>query len=437
LTTPFLTDIDSRAAIKGSRDPLGAQPIWVHFGRTVVANLTTVSTSVVDFTALLLGFYFIERLREADASVGSLDVFLKWEQLAAYSRVFFNKAEGVRGIERVSRQLNNSRRVSISAAAEDQILSNQKTYGLWGLFTMPARASGLVDTDPHGLTPTAREFVEKVLLPSRLGGKTSRFLKIVEKQLAKKDFLIRPETKTDAYLRDVAWLLNPTLEPAEVDFYRKYLLHGGPNDPTAGRQKDLAALLEETLDVADFGLSNGVVRGLANDARKRFGAGGDLGDRIDRIADCESVLAPSIFLFGYLLAQDGRKLDDVLKEVKKQWGTRPGRAALAAFSELKHPITTATGNPEITDTWMKTAEALEGGAYIEAVDLLIQQNLLVMKRRGGSAPWLAIEKGRIKARFRQNNYNLVTKEELRDRWVYPYFLGSVRAIAHDLQDTWS
>src|SRR3989442_15950904 len=35
LTTPFLTDLDSRAAVKGSRDPLGIQQIWTRLGRHV------------------------------------------------------------------------------------------------------------------------------------------------------------------------------------------------------------------------------------------------------------------------------------------------------------------------------------------------------------------------------------------------------------------
>lgn len=50
LDVPFLTDLDSRAAVKGSRDPLGIQAIWTRFGRHVVGNLTTVSNSVRDFT---------------------------------------------------------------------------------------------------------------------------------------------------------------------------------------------------------------------------------------------------------------------------------------------------------------------------------------------------------------------------------------------------
>jgi hypothetical protein len=62
LTSPFLTDLDSRAAVKGSRDPLGIQQIWTRLGRYVVGNLTTVSDSVRDFTTLLLGYYFAARL---------------------------------------------------------------------------------------------------------------------------------------------------------------------------------------------------------------------------------------------------------------------------------------------------------------------------------------------------------------------------------------
>jgi hypothetical protein len=58
---PFLTQLDSRAAIKGLRGPVGVQTIWTRLGRQVVGNLTTVSNSVRDFTVLLLGYYFAER----------------------------------------------------------------------------------------------------------------------------------------------------------------------------------------------------------------------------------------------------------------------------------------------------------------------------------------------------------------------------------------
>ena len=64
---PFLTELDSRAAVKGSRDSLGLQAIWTRLGRHVVGNFTTVSDSVRDFTVVLLGFHFSDYGRIPDA----------------------------------------------------------------------------------------------------------------------------------------------------------------------------------------------------------------------------------------------------------------------------------------------------------------------------------------------------------------------------------
>ena len=45
----FLTLEDPNAKIKGSWDPLGAQPIWAAFGRHVVTNLTMQTNSARGF----------------------------------------------------------------------------------------------------------------------------------------------------------------------------------------------------------------------------------------------------------------------------------------------------------------------------------------------------------------------------------------------------
>ena len=105
LQIPFLTDLDSRAAVKGSRDPLGIQQIWTRLGRHVVGNLTTVSNSVRDFTALLLGYYFAEQLADELGPGSELATFLKWEQLAAYARASVNNDFIFRGTERAERAL--------------------------------------------------------------------------------------------------------------------------------------------------------------------------------------------------------------------------------------------------------------------------------------------------------------------------------------------
>src|SRR5262249_35264320 len=47
---PFLTLEDPNAKIKGSRDPLGVQPIWASFARHFISNLITQTNSVRGFT---------------------------------------------------------------------------------------------------------------------------------------------------------------------------------------------------------------------------------------------------------------------------------------------------------------------------------------------------------------------------------------------------
>lgn len=165
LTTPFLTDLDSRAAVKGSRDPLGIQQIWTRLGRHVVGNLTTVSNSLRDFTTLLLGYYFAARLADELGPGTELATFLKWEQLAAYARATANEDWAFRGTERVRKNLSESPPVTLSDDSAAQILGNQRIYDLWGLYSMPGRASGLIDGEQPRLTPPAVEFVESLYLP--------------------------------------------------------------------------------------------------------------------------------------------------------------------------------------------------------------------------------------------------------------------------------
>src|SRR5262249_61182123 len=111
LRIPFLTDLDSRAAVKGSRDPLGVQQIWTRFGRHVVGNLTTVSNSVRDFTTLLLGYYFAENVADERGPGSELATFLKWEQLAAYARASVNSDFAFRRTERARQNLSEGSRI--------------------------------------------------------------------------------------------------------------------------------------------------------------------------------------------------------------------------------------------------------------------------------------------------------------------------------------
>ncbi len=170
----FLTEVDPRAAIKGSRDALGFTPVWARFGREVVGNLTTVTSSLRGFTTLLLGLYFVERVVSSGKASEEerSNLFLKFEQLAAYARLSYGKgngeATGLLGLVRATRRLRDGQgSAPISAGVDGQILSNQKTNGLWGLYTVAARESGMVERDGHALTPWAQEFIESEYLPRR------------------------------------------------------------------------------------------------------------------------------------------------------------------------------------------------------------------------------------------------------------------------------
>jgi len=132
---PFLTELDERAELKGSRDPLGLVPIWSTLGRQVVGNLTTVTASGRAFTTLLLGLELANMLREQMRSEAGdlLDTFLRFEQLAGYARIKLSHSDReVRGFRRISRRLNEGRRIRVSAVLKTRS-SQIRKYMAYGV----------------------------------------------------------------------------------------------------------------------------------------------------------------------------------------------------------------------------------------------------------------------------------------------------------------
>ncbi len=430
LTTPFLTDLDSRAAVKGSRDPLGLQSIWVRLGRHVVGNLTTVSSSVRDFTTLLLGYHFAEVLVEDLGPGSDLATFLKWEQFAAYARAAVNHDFAFRGTERVRKNLAEGPRVTLSADRAHQILASQKIYGLWGLYTVPGRSSGLLDGDPPRLTPPAREIVDGLYLPilEKGAGKDARRIR---------DALRRPESRIDVdgadrpVIEAIGRVLQRRLQAKEREFYRFHLLHGGPQDPTEGRQRQFAELLEGTLAQEDFAWSPARVFALAKEARTRGQDWHALADRLARIRTSESVLGPASVLINHLLGLDGKQVTVVAKRLKEAWGPGLRTVDPESFAHLRGEI--GADNPATGDRWLHIAEALGKGEYTHLLDLLVEQNKSVMAARGG-APWIEIRQGVLHVRFQEQQGELPKREDIAALWRSPYFLDSLRVVAATLKE---
>ena len=424
---PLFTELDSRAEVKGSRDPLGLQQIWTRLGRQVIGNLTTVSNSLCDFTTLLTGLWFAQRAAELDAPGGVLGAFLRWEQLAAYSRARVNDDMRFRGTEQVMSRINAGKPIVLSQARDGAILSDQKTYGLWGLYTVPSRESGLVLESDNRLTPCGADFVEHFGL-GRLGRARVRAQDVVE--AISKDPRPLLTGKRDQILQaGVGAMLAKPLHSGEIAFYRKHLLNGGDN-ASAAVQATLATLLERP-NAEAFELGHLNMARLAEDARREGAVGMVLAERLDRIRACEAVLAPMSRLFAFLLGEDGETLAAVDGKLRRQWGARVPAINLAAFEGLRVYLP-----PNDTDAqrWLAVAGHASRGEYVALVRELVGVNRAVMGARGGAA-WIELEGDRLRVRYREESGRLPTREELHDLWVFPYFIDSLRTIGLALRET--
>ncbi|MEI6808170.1 MAG: hypothetical protein WCN95_05560 [bacterium] len=427
--SPFLTDLDTRAAVKGSRDPLGVQSIWTKLGRQVVGNLTTVTTSVRDFTTLLLGYHYAARISEAGGDHSELAVFLKWEQLAAYSRGYVNDDWGFRGVERVKARMASNLRVRLSADSSGQILSNQKTYGLWGLFSVSARSSGLLAGEPARLTPGAADFVQREYLGTIQSGKPGDGRHLL-------DLLREPVSSVDLdgrdrqLAREVAGMLKPRLRAAEIPFYREYLLNGGPEDSTKGCQPLLARLFDTIGDVGE--LSPSLLAGLVKAAEAEGELGQTLAFHLGRIRTAESLLAPCAALFDFMLGQNDMALPELAAIIAKQWSANTKTVNIAGLKEMISDLGNNGRDDGEGDRWLQTAQALAAGDYETAVKLLLDQNRAVMLSRGG-APWAVLEKNKLQVRVRDETAVLPALEDLPHLWRHSYFLDSLRAVSLQLK----
>jgi len=429
ISGPFLTDLDSRAAIKGSRDPLGIQSIWTRFGRHVVGNLSTVSNSVRDFTILLLGYYFAARVAESAGPGTEPATFLKWEQLASYARGKVNEDWQFRGTERVRQNLDEGKPVTLSAQPVHQILSSQKLYGLWGLYSVPARASGFLDGVPARLTVPALEMVEQFYLPRLSKAGFHEGKRIVE-LLAQERVRIDPDGAHEKLLAAIAGLLLQ-FTTLERKFYRSHLLLGGSQDSTEGRQRQLAELLETELTEAQFPWSPVSVTALAKEAESRGEMWHPLAFRLRRIAVAETFLAPASALFGHLLGCDDVATAEIAKRIKRAWGDRVTTVLVREVTELKAEL--GNGDDNAGQRWVEIGQSIAEGDYKTLITILLQQNKVVMQSRGGSA-WIEEQNGKLRVRMSEERGALPDRSKLRTLWRFPYFLDSLCSVAFALKE---
>jgi len=393
-----------------------------------------VSTSVRDFTILLLGYYLAERLAQSGDGDGDLAVFLKWEQLAAYARWEINNDRSFRGTERTGKNLQASAKVRLGADQVSQILSNQKIYGLWGLYTVPARSSGLVGGNPTRLTDPGRRLAESVYIPI-LSKDGFRNADAIARRLAEPRVDLDVRGRDRRLVEAVAKVLQKRLPKVEREVFREHLLLGGPQDRTDGGQAVLAEAFKTTLDDQQWWLTPTRARHLAKVCRGLGDRGDFVAEKLERIRTCELLLAPSVSLYSFLLGSDRQTVSDVAGNVRKQWGRVVGTIKISATESLETELKEAVGNEDAGARWVRIARALADGEYEESLRLLIDQNRYVMKTRNSAAPWIELRDGKLRVRFRDDNApSLPERDALPDYWIHSYFLDSLRIIASALRE---
>jgi hypothetical protein len=428
ISSPFLTAVDeARLKIRGSRDPLGLVPLWGRFGRRVVTNLTTASTTVRGFTTLLIGYYFAEETvptgRERD--VLRLRAFLKVEQLAGYARWHMNGDGDFRGISEVRRRLNEENgSIVISGDSAGQILSNQKTYGLWGLYTMPARESAMIARDESILTAAARDFVEREYV-SRLEDAA-----VAERlgQFLKRDGLpLSPAGPDRKVLSALAELLRQKPSNRERRFYRHHLVLA---DESSRLQREFAEIVENDLPKGEpFSLKH-----LA-EAIKRARAKGlvELAELLSKIRKLEALLVPMSSLFAFVQRRDGTKLSDVASQARKTWGKRLSGVEPAAIDEMGGDIEAVYGDRAAGQRLGALASDLATGRYDAAIERVLEHNAFVMSQRGGTEAWVALSGGRLDVRYRDEGIDaLPSTGDLGQAWRDGFYLDPLKSIVDQL-----
>lgn len=136
----FFTEPDPDYKLKGSRDPLGLQVIWRETGQQIVPFLSTVSTSLKDFQTITYAWYFQNR-ETHHMQEPEIGFFLRFEQACAYARYTNNQDDSFNGKDKVRKlhQSENQPSEYTLHAKDNQLLSNQKAYGIWGKYIRPFR----------------------------------------------------------------------------------------------------------------------------------------------------------------------------------------------------------------------------------------------------------------------------------------------------------
>ncbi len=301
-------------------------------------------------------------------------------------------------------------------------------YGLWGLFSVPARTSGLLERDELVLTVEARQFVEKKYMPV-LNSQGLRGERLLVELLTQTRGRFDLDVRHAGLAHAIAKVLSDRYSDDERQFYQFHLVEGGRTDLTCGRQGQLAQLLASTPS-GPIGAAQ--LRGIIKEGQRRGSQWAELVERLRVIAHIEGLLVPAAQAFGFLLTRNGQGIEAVAREIRKTWGARLAHVDQDAIASLLPQLSASFGDHACGTRFVKLAMALGTGAYEDVVRLLLEHNAFLMLTRNGSAPWVTLEGERLRVRFRDETNELTPATELASAWRNSYFIDSLKTVSFEI-----
>jgi hypothetical protein len=374
----FFSATDPNYRIKGSRDPLGFQSLWSSAGHMTVKHLSTVSCNLRDFMILSYANYFYG---DRDPR-GFIRFFLKFEQACAYARwIINNEKSGFNGIDFINRRRDDSS-FSISLSPKDTILSNQRTYGIYGKYIRPSRDMGLFEASEY------KEVINKSLRKTNLL-KLTRILNFLFSDTDTPVILYRDD------LKPLAALLK-RITPGERDFYRNYILKIlSENHP----QNSLYEIISKDRSIIDVPFN---LHPLINRLVNISGITDDLKFALLNIQSTDRVLHPLNMVFTHFL----NKSSWSLKEIEDE----------KIFMEVPGKI-----NYDFSDPTMRYLNDLLSHSPFDLIENIIKRNAEVSDTRSNQ-PWVIREKQVYRVIYGENGMKVTSIDNV-NGYEFPYFLN--------------
>ena len=385
----FLSQLDPRQRPKGTRDSLGFEQIWTSYGRKVVVGITTITSSLDNFIVALVGFYLSDKY--TDNPKAQANFFMRYEQLIAYMRLETDTKANILGISRAKKNMQeNNKYLSI----QNQILSSQLSYGLWGLYSTALSDVGLIKNriliqDGYEIIDIAKEKYPKLLNYIVKQCKDENTSNLNYKHHIESLF----ELLSNKLIRSK--ILEALLKKSTLYSY----IEKGGELLCDNSSKNLILLTDSIIN------NNSIDKKLRDD--------------IADIRKIDKVMLVVNKLFNALshANNDGQNISQFIKHM----------SVLSLPNNLELPA----GSFRNKDLLVEFVANINNKNYLIALKAIFKINENVMKDRN-SIPWIEVDdSGKLKIRVK--THSVLTEEEKFDGMAYNYFICSYLNIAKHLK----